>query len=85
MYIICTQETRENEMINNNALAASLNEEGNKLHPIVKLADDLFLSGMRTEDINVRMLKKKVPYEFIVMFQNRLRNLELALKIVGEK
>jgi uncharacterized protein with PhoU and TrkA domain len=72
-------------MINTNLLAARLIEEGNKLHPIVKLADELFLAGLRCKDINVRMLNKKVPYEYSIIFRNRLRDLEESIKKVGEK
>jgi hypothetical protein len=72
-------------MIKMNVLGARLIEEGSKLHPIVKFADEMFLSGMREADLNLHVLKKYCPYEYVSMFNNRLRDLERGFRKPGER
>ena len=72
-------------MINHNVLAARIIEESQKLPPVVKLADKFFLSGLREEDVNWRLMSKKTPLPAMLQFRNRLRDLEIGFRKMGEK
>jgi hypothetical protein len=72
-------------MISSNVLAARINEENQKLPPVVKFADEMFLSGMRESDINWQIMKNKTPMPALMQFRNRLRDLEKGFRNPGEK
>lgn len=71
--------------INKNILAARIIEESQKLPHVVQLADSLYISGLREEDINWRMMAKKTPSGPLIQFRNRLRDLEKGFRRPGEK
>ena len=72
-------------MINHTALIAKIIEESQKLPPVVKLADELFMAGLREEDVNWRLMSKKTPAPAMIQFRNRLRDLEKGFRKPGEK
>jgi hypothetical protein len=72
-------------MVNLKVLIARLREESLKLPPIVLFADEMFKAGLVERDINWDVMRNELSSVVLLQFRNRLRDLEIGIRKVGDK
>jgi hypothetical protein len=72
-------------MISQMALCARLIEESKRLDPVIRFADEMYKSGLRSEDIDYSVMKKNIPDDVSLKFRNRIRDLEIGFCNIGDE